>query len=107
MSVVTKLYDDARHAVRYFLLRRLPTCKAIAPMMSESLERTLTLRERIVLRMHLAICVWCEWYLDQIGELRRANLARGTVDAAESSDSGPGLSDEARERIRSALERER
>lgn len=33
------LYDKAVHAVRYFLLRRLPTCKQMAPVMSESLAR--------------------------------------------------------------------
>jgi hypothetical protein len=98
MSLPSRIYDKVTHELRYFLLRRLPTCKDIAPLMSESLERPLALRERVVLKAHLAVCAWCEWYLRQIGELREA--ARGRPER------GPGLSDEARERIRRRLDEE-
>jgi hypothetical protein len=103
----TGLYDKSIHAVRYFLLRRLPTCKQMAPVMSESLERRLTLRERATLKLHLWVCVWCVWYLENLRTMREALRARGAreEEAADDVDSAVKLSEEARERIRRALAR--
>ena len=95
-----------RHAVRYWLLRRLPTCKAMVPVMSQSLERRLTLKEQIVLKVHLFICVWCAWYLDQLRLLRAAALARGSQSPDEAPPAPPMPAD-ARERIRRALAEKR
>jgi hypothetical protein len=100
------LYDRAVHAVRYFLLRRLPTCKQMAPVMSESLERRLTLRERAALKLHLWVCVWCVWYLEQLRTMRSALRARAAHEqSADEAESAVKLSEEARERIRRALAR--
>lgn len=101
------LYDKAIHAVRYFLLRRLPTCKQMAPVMSESLERPLTLRERLTLKLHLWVCVWCVWYLENLRTMRSALRARAAHEAAAADEveSAVKLSEEARERIRRALAR--
>ena len=100
------LYDKMIHAVRYFLLRRLPTCKQMAPVMSESLERPLRLRERAMLKLHLWVCVWCVWYLENLRTMREALRARGAREAeADEVDSAVKLSEEARERIRRALAR--
>jgi hypothetical protein len=103
---MSRIVDKVTHEIRYFLLRRLPTCQALVPVMSESLERPLTLRERVVLKVHLWICVWCEWYLRQLHELRAASRALGAREQRGEDMPGPGLSDDARERIRRALERE-
>ena len=107
MKMATGLYDKAVHAVRYFLLRRLPTCQQMAPVMSESLERPLTLRERVTLKLHLWVCVWCVWYLENLRTMREALRARGAreEEAADDVDSAVKLSEEARERIRRALAR--
>jgi len=101
------LYDKVLHAVRYFLLRRLPTCKQMAPVMSESLERPLALRERVTLKLHLWVCVWCVWYLENLRTMREALRARGAREetTADDVDSAVRLSEEARERIRRALAR--
>jgi hypothetical protein len=104
----TGLYDKAIHAVRYFLLRRLPTCKQMAPVMSESLERPLRLRERVTLKLHLWVCVWCVWYLENLRTMRsalRARAAHEEEDKADEVESAVKLSEEARERIRRALAR--
>ena len=103
--MATGLYDRAIHAVRYFLLRRLPTCKQMAPVMSESLERRLSLRERLTLKLHLWVCVWCVWYLENLRTMRSALRARGAREEADKVDSAVKLSEEARERIRRALAR--
>ena len=107
MSMRTGLYNRTVHAVRYFFLRRLPTCKQMAPVMSESLERPLTLRERITLKLHLWVCVWCVWYLENLRTMRAALRARAAHEeaAADEVDSAVKLSEEARERIRRALAR--
>src|ERR1043165_6138938 len=101
------LYDKAIHAVRYLLLRRLPTCKQMAPVMSESLERPLTLRERVTLKLHLWVCVWCVWYLENLRTMRSALRARAAHEdeAVDDVNSAVKLSEEARERIRRALAR--
>jgi len=103
----TGLYDKAIHAVRYFLLRRLPTCKQMAPVMSESLERPLTPRERVTLKLHLWVCAWCVWYLENLRTMHSALRARAAheEEAADEVESAVKLSEEARERIRRALAR--
>lgn len=100
-----QLYDKLTHAMRYFLLRRLPTCKDVAPLMSESLERRLTLQERVLLKLHLWVCIWCVWYLEHLHMMRNAIRRRAAQVADDESSSAPTLSAEARERIKRALSR--
>src|SRR4051794_28247924 len=99
------LYHRAMHAVRYYLLRRLPTCKQVVPLMSQSLERRLTLRERITLKLHLWICLWCVWYLEHLHVMRDAVELRAAKvsENGSSTASAPALSAEARERLKRAL----
>lgn len=99
--MVLKLYDKLKHSIRYWLLRTLPTCRQTVEKISESMERSLSLRERINLKLHLWICVWCQWYLEHLHIIRET--ARAKADEPPELVSGPGLSDEARERIRRRL----
>lgn len=98
-----KAYDNLKHSIRYWLLRRLPACQQTVEKLSQSLERKLTMRERIDVKLHLWICAWCQWYLEHLHIIRDAARAR----AAESPDlaplTGPTLSPEARERIKRKL----
>ncbi len=94
------LISRATHAARYFLLRRLPACKQMTALMSESLERPLTLRERVLMRLHLWVCIWCVWYLEHIKLLRAALRERA---AHEDMTADAHLPPEARERIKRAL----
>jgi hypothetical protein len=98
-------YKKATHALRWFLLHRLPTCREVVGLMSQSLERPLSLRERVLLKLHLWVCVWCVWYLEQLRLMREALRARAAQVVAEDSP-GVSLSAEARERIKSTLGRE-
>ena len=100
------LYRRATHALRYWLLRRLPTCRQLVPVMSQSLERPLSLRERAAMKIHLWVCIWCVRYLEQLHFMREALRARGQQPADE--DAGPegvSLPAEAHERLRRALGR--
>ncbi|HSS19495.1 MAG TPA: hypothetical protein VLL54_05425 [Pyrinomonadaceae bacterium] len=98
-----KLYDKLKHAVRYWLLRRLPACQQTVETLSQSMERRLTLRERITVKLHLWICAWCQWYFEQLHLIRDA--ARANVSESSDLNTGPGLSAEARERIKRNLTR--
>jgi hypothetical protein len=93
-----KLYDKLKHSIRYWLLRRLPTCQQTVEKISQSMERSLSLQERINLKLHLWICAWCHWYLEHLHLIRETARAK-----ADEPISGAGLSDEARERIRRRL----
>jgi hypothetical protein len=101
-----RLYDKALHAVRYFLLRRLPPCKAMAPLMSQSLERPLTLRERATLKLHLWACIWCVWYLEHLHVMRRAVGGRAAKCDDNEISSALSLSHDASERIKRALRKQ-
>ena len=96
-----KLYDKLKHSIRYYFLRTLPTCQQTVEQISQSMERSLSIRERIRLKLHLWICVWCQWYFEQLHIMRQT--ARAKADESADLISGRGLSDEARERIRRRL----
>ncbi|MGH9903247.1 MAG: hypothetical protein ACRD68_15680 [Pyrinomonadaceae bacterium] len=98
------LYSRATHALRWTLLRRLPTCKEMVALMSESMERPLSLRERVTLKLHLWVCVWCVWYLEQLRLMRNLLRAQGTR-AGGGGAPGVSLSAEARARIKRDLSR--
>jgi len=98
-----QFFEKGMHAARYWLLRNLPTCKQVAPLMSASLERALTLRERVTLKLHLWVCVWCVYYLEQLQLMRNVLRARETQIIEQESFAAPSLSIEARERIKDAL----
>src|SRR6266700_7243057 len=95
-----KAYFTIRRRLRRWLLRSLQPCRRMVPLMSESLERRLTIRERMGLRLHLLVCDWCARYLEQIKFLRwilRAQRSRASNELAPSL--GPG----ARARIATVL----
>jgi hypothetical protein len=96
-----KLYDKLKHTVRYWLLRNLPPCQQTVETISQSMERRLSLTETIKLKLHLWICVWCQWYMEHLLLIRDASRAR----AAKAPDAmtNATLSNEARERIRRRL----
>ena len=86
-------------AVIVWLARRLPDCKTMTERMGRTLDEPAGLRERIIQRLHLYTCQGCRRYLEQISFLRRAFRFREQDPAAD----GPGLSDEAKDRIKTRL----
>lgn len=98
-----KAYDKIKHAVRWWLLRRLPACKQIVKVISESMERKLSLRERITVKLHLWICLWCVWYLEHLNLMRDTIRTKASQEPNLDSSSLPPLSPEARERMKLRL----
>lgn len=92
-----------RLAGRRWLLRRLPPCDRLVPVMSDSLDRDLPLHGRLILRLHLFVCMRCTRYLKQLKLMRAAIRAKSAKLLVE-EPAGTSLSTEARERIKRALD---
>lgn len=99
--MASKVYDKLKHSIRYWLLRRLPACQQAVETISQSMERRLTLGERFKLKLHLWICVWCQWYLEHLHLIRQTSRAQ--AEKSPEMMTSATLSNEARERIRRRL----
>ena len=75
------------------------SCKRVAQLASESLDRSLTWRETLSMRFHLLFCKFCSRYVRQLKFVQRACAHADEVH----SGGGAGLSKGARERIRDRL----
>lgn len=84
-----------------FLARRLPACDYMTRMFSDRLERPMTLREKITMRLHLFTCDACKRYVEQI-EFMHDNLQPKNEERIL-EELPAALSSDARERIRAAL----
>ena len=79
------------------------SCKDATRLISESMDRSLPLRKRIGVRVHLLICRFCARYERQLLLIRET--ARRIAEAKEwpGEPSGETLSEGTRERIRKSL----
>ncbi len=86
-----------------FLARQFPPCKEVTRLVSESLDRDLSGPERLALLVHFLMCVLCRRFARQVRFVRDA--LRRHPDRLEGQDllSPPGLSTEARDRIKRNL----
>lgn len=84
------------------LARRLPPCNVLLPLFSEERERPLTLREKILKKLHLFTCQACRRYVAQIEKM--SELVKTPNETENAAASPVKLSDDARTRIRAALE---
>ena len=94
-----KLLNQIRINLRRWLLRSLQPCREMASLMSESMDRRLSLGEFFKLRLHLLVCTWCARYLRQIKFLR--SLLRGQ--RGTKTELVPSLAADAHERIAKSL----
>ncbi len=82
----------------------MPNCQEVTRLVSESMEHKLPFRKRVSLWMHLSMCKLCGGFSKELQMIQDA--ARQHAESIE-KDATPGdssLSNEARERIRRALE---
>ena len=100
MSELT-IYQRITKVLRRTILRTFPSCKEIVHIITASLDRPLTLREKFLMKTHLFACKPCVRYLDQS---EFVSSAIKIMDEGEKLDLFAGaLSDSARSRIKSAL----
>jgi hypothetical protein len=74
------------------------TCKETTELASRALDERLRFGERLAMRVHLMICTNCTRFVKQIHDMRR--ILR--MDATD--ETGPGLSEPARQRIETELQ---
>lgn len=96
------IYQKLKWQLILRLARRLPSCQALTPLFSESLERPLTLREKILMKLHFFTCEACRRYTAQIKKM--GEMVKPSGEEKLDSESTPKLSGNARERIKAALE---
>ena len=90
--------------VAAWLARHTPSCRDIARLASEGLDRKLGWRERLNIRLHFLICYLCRRYEEQL-RLVHDQLARQPE--AFSQAGGLRLSEEEKARLRAACRQPR
>jgi hypothetical protein len=78
------------------------SCKEVTRMVSESMDRTLPLGQRIGIRMHLWMCHLCSAYRKQLLFIRKT-MQHYTAQMEQIIDPAVSLSPEAKERIKQTL----
>ncbi len=79
------------------------SCKKVAQLASEALDRSLTLQEKLSMRLHLLACKLCSRYVRQLKFLKRACANADEIQ----SRSEIRLTEDARRRIRDRLSQNR
>jgi len=97
------VFEKIKWAIIFWLARRLPDCKTMTPLLGETLDRKPTLREKLVMRLHLFTCEACERYLGQIKFLKEAMHIHGEKSLEANEFSAASLSSEAKSRIKDLL----
>ena len=83
------------------------TCREVTQLVSEGLDRPLSPRERVAVRLHVAICSVCRSYRRQVLRLNRL-IRKGFQDGPPPGvRSDASLSDAARARIKERLAAEK
>jgi len=95
------IFGKIRRAFNVATWTYLPPCKEIVKIISASLDRRLTIRERTILKLHLVACEPCVQYLDQSHFL--SNAVHQMDDELKSDLYSGRLSDEARDRIKNIM----
>jgi len=78
------------------------TCKDVYPLISEEMDRSLSLSGRLRLKIHLAICILCDIYRKQLQILR--NLARNLGKEDSQAIETETLNPEVKEKIQKYIE---
>lgn len=99
MAVGLKSKIEAR--LIHFLAKTLPSCQSVVPLLSDSLERPMSIREKLLTKLHLFSCEACCRYFEQIR--RMSDMLKPKKEEKAVNDSQAILSDVARDRIKSAI----
>ena len=84
-----------------FLARVTPKCHDITRLISQAQDAPLPWFMRVKMRLHYAICVWCERYRDQLGFVRKALHICPEEPVPPATE---GLPADAKERLKRALQ---
>ncbi len=99
-----QVFQKLRRRLLILLARRLSTCKEATGLLSQGLERRLSLRQRASVQLHLLLCSLCRRYDQQLHFLKRA-AAHYEQEAPLLTQPGvAALSAEARARMKRSLQ---
>lgn len=98
------MFGKIKQSIVFWIAHRLPPCDVVIKQLSDSLDRKLPLRDRIKIKLHLMVCVWCVRYGEQIQFVRTA--ARNLGHLHDQGEAAPKrrLSSAARERLKKTLD---
>ena len=91
--------------LKHWLVRRSESCREISPLFSAALDRRLTRREKLRVKIHLFICSACFNYISNLRFMREVFQAQEKNFQNEKLH--VSLSPEAREKIKNALKSSR
>ncbi len=94
-------YKKVQRFFFVLILKYLPPCKDMIDAASRSVDGKLSLRESIVLKLHLLPCKPCVRFIEQSKFMKKI-MADAKMEDAASAYEGR-LSDEARERLKDLL----
>lgn len=89
-----------------WLARRLPDCKEMTRALGESLDRRPSIREKLIMKLHLFTCEACERYLEQVSFLKGALHAHGERAPETSEFIATELTSESKTRIKDLLRKQ-
>jgi Putative zinc-finger len=78
------------------------TCKQASQFISASLDRPLSLRERLALKLHLLICKYCKRFSQQLHDMR---VALKTMTSLIENDNSIKMPSVAKDRITALVEK--
>lgn len=84
-----------------FVANLTPHCHDITRLLSESMERRLPLRTRLLIRLHFTVCAWCKRYDGQLKLLRKYSSGFAEKGCEHGHETLPAST---RERLNKALE---
>ena len=76
-------------------------CKQTSQLISQSLDRSLTLRERFALRLHLLVCKYCKQFSQHLQTIR---IALKQMTSSIESNDGIAMPSAAKSRILQSIE---
>ncbi len=79
-------------------------CKEISKLVSESLDRKLSWRERINLWMHIGMCGFCSRFRKDLLHIHEEAQQHAEEIEQDTADSDVKLSDDSRDRMKRLLE---
>ncbi len=80
-------------------MKWMPTCKETTELASRAMDKRLRFTEHMAMQFHLAMCKNCARFNSQLQEMRRLFRVETEVD-----DTTPGLTPNARQRIKTELQ---
>ena|SRR6185369_2324493 len=95
------MFGRIKKGFSHLVWKYLPGCKDITALISRSMEKDLSLREKFLMKTHLYTCIACQRYLTQLEFMRK--VLEKQEEKLEKGEYAPRLSSEASERLKNAL----